>query len=313
MSQHSRNVAGIDVSKAELVVGLLARQETFACANNESGWQELIGRLTAEQIGRVGLEASGGYERPAAAALRNAGFEVILLQPLQVRSYARARLRRAKTDRIDAFTIAECTVDAAAQPVVQALEEEAEMLALYEGLADDLVRLRTRKEQVRSAENRAVLDGQICQVKQAQKQILAKLMARMRTRPELAHRIALLQSLPGIGFLNAISLAVRMPELGSLSGKQAASLIGVAPMAWESGQYKGQSRIAGGRARPRRLLYMAALSAVRANPQLKSFYNRLTQIARKPHKVALVAVMRKLVVLANLVLSRNSPWQPAHA
>jgi transposase len=313
MNQHSRNVAGIDVSKTELVVVLLGGEERFACANDVSGWQQLIERLRADAIRRVGLEASGGYERGVATALRHAGFTVIVLQPLQVRSYARARNRRAKTDRIDAFTIAECTVGATARESAHGLEEAAETLALYEGITDDLVRLRTRKEQIRLPENRTLIEAQVRQLKQLQKQILARLMAQTRTRAALAHRVALLQSLPGIGFLNAISLAVRMPELGRLNSREAASLLGVAPIAWESGQFKGQSRIAGGRARPRRLLYMAALAAARTNPQLKAFYERLTNTARKPHKVAIVAVMRKLIVLANLILKRNTPWQPCPA
>jgi transposase len=306
-------VAGVDVSKARLDVALWPEGMSFSVDNDAAGWASLMERLREAGTIRVGLEASGGYERGVIEAV-SGELDVIMLQPLQVRAFARFRGQRAKTDRIDAALIAEC----AAQSVRQALErspecrQAADLLTLYEQTAADLARLRTRVERFREGELAALLTGPIEYLKTFRKTLLDRLRRLVRTHAELTHRVALLQTIPGVGFLNAISLAARVPELGQMTRQEAAALLGLAPFNHDSGTWQGVRHIAGGRARPRRLLYMAAVAAIRCDPDLRAFHRRLTA-AGKPHNVAVVAVMRKLAAAANTVLKRGTPWLPAEA
>lgn len=309
--QASAVVAGVDVSKARLDVALWPEGMSFSVDNDADGWTSLIERVREAGAVRVGLEASGGYERGAVEAL-SGELDVIMLQPLQVRAFARFRGQRAKTDRIDAALIAEC----AAQSLGQALEKSpecrraADLLTLYEQTAADLARLRTRVERFREGELAALLTGPIEYLKAFRKALLDRLRHLVRAHAKLTHRVALLQTIPGVGFLNAISLAARVPELGQLTRQEAAALLGVAPFNHDSGTWQGGRHIAGGRSRPRRLLYMAAIAAIRCDPSMKAFYCRLIA-AGKPHNVAVVAVMRKLATAANTVLKRGTPWLPA--
>jgi len=304
-------VAGVDVSKARLDVVLWPLSESFSVDNDAAGWRVLRRRLQAAGARRLGLEASGGYERGVMEAVVDDGFDVVLLQPLQVRAFARFRGQRAKTDRIDAALIAECTAQAKSLTCMRPLacKKAADLLTLYEQTAADLARLRNRVERFRDGELAALLTEPIAYLKAFRQTLLDRLRRLVRTHDQLAHRVALLQSIPGIGFLNAISLAAWVPELGELTRQQAAALLGLAPFNHDSGTWQGDRHIAGGRARPRRLLYMAAVAAARCDPDIGAFYRRLVGKG-KPHNVAIVAVMRKLAAAANTVLKRNAPWIP---
>jgi transposase len=300
---------GIDVAKASLDAAIWPGGAHLTVPNNAAGWGELADWFHQAGVTLAAVEASGGYERGVVGALRAKAFDVAVLMPIRVRAFARFLGRHAKTDRIDAELIAQCARSAGNSPADPSLQPIADTLTCYEQIAEDLARQRTRLEGVADPDLKAIIQSMIAQFQITRKQLLLRLRQLACKHQAVHRRIAQLSSLPGIGFLNAISLAVRMPELGQMSRQQAAALIGLAPYNRDSGTLAGRRRIAGGRARPRRMLYMAGIAAIRSNAEFKAFYQRLIQ-AGKPHNVALVAVMRKLVVLANVILKRDSPWQP---
>jgi transposase len=307
-AQSSTKVAGIDVSKLRLDVAIHGLEDEIAVDNGPAGFSELIGWLKAREVGRVGLEASGGYERGAREALEAADFEVVVHQPLEVKGFAQSRRWRGKTDKRDARLIAWATTEmGVAKGRDPRLVELAERLTAYEQITDQAAELKTFLETVRLKDVADRLRAEIRSLEQLKAGFAADLVRRIKAEPDLLQRFRLLLSLPGIGPIVAATLVVRMPELGGMDRGQAASLIGVAPFARDSGQWKGLRFISGGRARPRRMLYLAALQARRCSPTLKAFADQL--IARgKPTKLVIIAVMRKLIEAANLVLQRGQPW-----
>ncbi len=274
-----------------------------------------IGWLRARRVGRVGLEATGGYERKVRAALEAAGFEVVVHQPLEVRLFARLKRLRAKNDRIDARLIAQATAQAETVRAAQdpRLAELAERLTAYEQVADQIAGLKTFLEHVTLKDVLRSLKVQLASLERLKARLLAQVLQALKAHEDLAARFRLLLSIPGFGPVVAASLAIRMPELGQMRRGQAAALAGVAPFDRDSGQWKGLRFITGGRARVRRMLYLASLAAKRYDPGFKAFHQAL--LARgKPIKLAIVAVMRKLIEAANLILHRGQPWvktQPA--
>jgi transposase len=302
-------IAGIDVGKRHLDVAAHGLEDTWRVENSPAGITELIGWLRAREVGRVGLEASGGYERAVRETLEAAGFEVVVHQPLEVRLFARLKRRRAKNDRLDAQLIAAATAQVEAVRAARdpQLADLAERLTAYELVTDKAADLKTLLESITAKDVATTLRTVLRQLERAKAKLLADVIARLKTRPDLMARFRLLMSLPGIGPVVAATLVVRMPELGSMRRGQAASLIGVAPFDRESGQWKGRRFIQGGRGRPRRMLYLAALAARRFCPALKAFADSLIERG-KPKKLVIVAVMRKLIEAANLVLSRGQPW-----
>jgi transposase len=310
--KRSTKIGGIDVSKLTLDVGALASGELAQFANDVADFERLGEWLRSRGIGRVGVEATGGYERRLVAWLQANGFEVVVHQPLEVKLFARLKRRRAKNDRLDAMLIAAATaqvdtVKAAADPL---LWELGEWMTAYEQASDQLARLRTCLEQVSLADLKATYEAQIEAAKAWKQQVLEGVIRLIEAREDLAQRHRLLMSLPGVGPVVAASLVVRMPELGALSPGEAASLLGVAPFDRDSGRFKGQRHIAGGRTRTRRMVYLAALSASRCDVGLRAFAERLRAAGKQP-KVVLVAVMRKLIHAANLVIARGTPWLPS--
>jgi transposase len=302
-------VAGIDVGKRGLDVAVHGLEDDLRTENSPAGFSELIAWLKAREVGRVGLEATGGYERGVRAALEAAGLEVVVHQPLEVRRFAQLKRRRAKNDRLDAHLIAAATAQVEAVKAAQdgRLVELAERLTAYEQITDQIVELKTFLESVTLKDLASLLRTQIRSLERTKARLSLDLLRRIKAEADLLARFRLLTSLPGIGAIVAASLVIRMPELGQMRRGQAASLIGVAPFDRDSGQWKGLRFIAGGRARPRRMLYLAATVAKRFDPGLKAFAERL--LARgKPKKLITVAVMRKLIEAANLVLGRGQPW-----
>jgi transposase len=303
-------VAGIDVGKHWLDVAMHGSEDATAAGNSAAGISELIGWLKAREVGRVGLEATGGYERAVRAALDAAGFEVVVHQPIEVRRFAQLKRWRAKNDRLDARLIAAATAQVEAVKAAQdpRLAELAERLTAYEQITDQAAELKTFLESVTLKDIAVLIRAQIRSLERAKAKLAADIVGRIKAAPDLLARFRLLSSLPGVGPIVAATLVIRMPELGAMRRGQAASLIGVAPFDRDSGQWKGLRFIAGGRRRPRRMLYLAALAAKRCSPNLKAFAEQL--LARgKPTKLVIVAVMRKLIEAANLVLQRGQPWQ----
>ena len=260
---------------------------------------------------RVGLEASGGYEIEVVDELRAARFEVIVFQPAQVRAFGLFKRKRAKNDRIDAILIAECT--AAQQTLREApdprLAPFAEHLTRIEQIGEDAARAKTRLDRYRDPRLRGQIKDEIKRLTALKRQELRLLLKAVRAHADLARKLALLFSIQGVGEPTALALLIRMPELGSLSREEAACLLGAAPFVQESGRYKGQRRTGGGRARARTNLFAAAQAASRQwNPALIAFNERLRK-AGKPYNVAIIACVRKMIIYANTVLARNTPWQ----
>jgi transposase len=305
----TKKAAGIDIGKRHLDAAVHGLEDSLRVTNDAAGISELIAWLKAREVGRVGMEASGGYERTLRKVVGAAGFEVVVHQPLEVVMFARLKRWKAKNDRLDAHLIAAATaqVDAVRAAQDPRLEALGERLTAYEQITDQLAELKGFMEAVTLKDLKASLTRQIRSLERLKAKLAADLVRRIKAEPDLCERMRLVQSLPGIGAINAVSLVVRMPELGSMKRGQAASLLGVAPFDRDSGQYKGQRFIAGGRRRPRRLLYLAALAAKRSDNGFKAFADRLLALG-KPTKVAIVAVMRKLIEAANLVLKRGQPW-----
>jgi transposase len=302
--------AGIDTSKAKLDIAVHGRTEHWQVENGRKGWQQLAKRLLEEGVHRVGIEATGGYERGVVGHLRATGFLVLLLQPSQVKAYARMHLRRAKNDAIDAALIAACAAGIKPPEVEpdERLEELARHLTFVEQIEEDIARLKDRLEHVDDPRLRRIVDTDIKHLKERRTAELARIAAAIRAHDDLGRRLDLVLSVPGIGDRTAIAIIVRMPELGRISREQAAALAGLAPFDADSGNHKGQRHIAGGRSRLRRSLFAAALpAAFRWNDALVQFYRRL--LARgKAHNAALTACARKLIIYANTVVQRGTPW-----
>jgi transposase len=307
--QTSTKIAGIDVGKLRLDAAVHGLEDITQVDNQTAGFSELIGWLKDREVGRVGLEATGGYERAVRQALEAAGFEVVLHQPLEVRLFARLKRKRAKNDRADARLIAAATaqVDAVKAAQDPRLAELAERLTAYEQITEQAARLKICLEHVTLKDIAQDFRRQIAAMTRLKTRLAKDLVAQIKSHADLLARFRLLISLPGIGPVVAATLVVRMPELGAMRKGQAAALIGVAPFDRDSGQWKGLRFISGGRSRPRRMLYLAALQAKRCDPRLKAFADNLLKRG-KPAKLTIVAVMRKLIEAANLILSRGQPW-----
>ena len=312
MSNHSTRAAGIDIAKDKLDLAIHGLPIRLTVENRRPGWRRLADELAKAGVNRVGVEATGGYERGVVAYLRAAGLTVVLLQPLQVKAYARLHLRRAKNDVIDAALIAACTaaLDEPHSAPDAHLEPLADALTFVEQIEEELIRHKTRLEHIQQARLRRMVMADIRRLEARRLAELRRIAQELRRHDDLSRRLDLVQSVPGIGERTALALLLRMPELGQLSREQAAALAGLAPFDDDSGTHKGQRHIAGGRQRLRRSLYAAALpAAFRWNAALVSLYKRLTARG-KSHKVAHVACARKLLIMANAVLARATPWQP---
>jgi transposase len=306
-------IVGIDVSKNRLDVAVIPQGEAFAVVNDDAGIDELIGRLKAIGADAIALEATGGFETLAVAGLSSAGLTVLVVNPAQVRSYANAIGRRAKTDPIDAAVIAAFVL--ATKPEIRPLRD-----AQTQALSELVARRRQIVQMIVAEENRL----RMVLAKQAQKSVKRLLTAlrrelesldadlddHIRKSPIWRVRETLLVSVPGVGPTTARTLLAELPELGSLDRRQIASLAGLAPWTRQSGTWKGKSFIGGGRGKVRAVLFMAALVASRHNPSLLAFRDRLVA-AGKPKIVAIVATMRKLLTILNAIIRDSKPWPNA--
>jgi transposase len=310
MNETSTIAAGIDVAKAKLDIAVAGCSERWQVANAPEGFRTLVQLMRRRKVTRIGLEASGGYERDAVEHLRKAGFNVVVLQPIQVRAFATFMLCRAKSDRIDAGLIAECVAyrTSSREPPDPRLAPLADLLTFIEQIEEDIACNKVRLEHARNPDQRRFLLAAVKRGKTWRGRMLAKLAAAVRAHDDLARRLDLVGSIDGIGERTALALIIRMPELGRLTREEAGCLAGLAPFVRESGERKDEAHIAGGRERLRKSLYSAALpAAFFHNAQLIALYRRLVSKG-KPHKLALVACARKLLVFANTVLARGTPW-----
>jgi len=310
MAKHTTICAGIDTGKRKLDVAIEGRREQLQVKNTPEGHGALLAWLQQHRVKRIGIEASGGYEQPVVAELRRKRLVVVVFQPAQVRAYAKFHLRRAKNDKIDAALIATCT--AAVQKIHAApdprLQPFAEQLTMIDQIGEDIARLKNRIESCRNVGINKLWQEDIARLEQREKAALKALVVSIRKHPDLARRLALINSVDGIGLPTAVAILVRLPEIGRITREQAVALAGLAPYDDDSGGQVGARHIDGGRKRLRRALYTASLAAsFRWNPQLIKLYQRLTG-AGKEHKRALVACARKMLIFANTVVARGTPW-----
>jgi transposase len=304
---------GIDVAKDQLEVHLRPTGEQFIVATADASLAGLAARLQTHPPTIVVLEATGGDEVPVAAALGSAGLPVAVVNPGQVRAFARAVGQLAKTDRLDAQVLAlfAARVRPPARPLAteQALALGA-LVARRRQLVDMLGAERHRRQQVRERRLQRQLTAHITWLEKALRDLERDLNDMVRDSPLWRDTENLLTSVPGIGDVTAHTLIAELPELGHLGRRQIAALVGVAPLNRDSGTLRGRRMIAGGRATIRRVLYMATLVAAHHNPVIGAFYRRLVDAGR-PKKVALVAAMRKLLTILNAIVRDHRPWQPA--
>ena len=303
--------AGIDVGKRKPDVHILDGRLDRQFDNTKTGRRALRNWLCKHAVSRTVFEPAGRYHRNLHQCLFDSGLQTVLVNPLRSRRFAEAIGRLAKNDRVDASMLARFGLleDLESTPPLPAnLLRLSDLLALRRKLVEQLGTLRKLCAELDpdaaacTAATRDALQAAIADCDRRMRDCIA-------ADAVLARRDAIIQSIPGCGPVNAACLCADMPELGSLGRRQAASLLGLAPFDRDSGQRRGGRSIRGGRAQPRHLLYMAALSAVRCEPSAAACYRRLTANG-KPHKVALVAVMRRLVGLLDTLLREDRLWQP---
>jgi transposase len=309
MNTHESFV-GIDVSKDWLDIAWLSGQ-TLRVAHSGETIAGLIERLREQPPTLIVVEATGGLETALASALAAQGLAVAVVNPRQVRDYAKACGRLAKTDRVDALILA--AFASAIRPQVRPLPDEetralGDLLARRRQLIDMRVQEKLRLERA-SAMQRDSLREHIAWLDERIARIDTDLTHALRTSQAWREKDDLLQAIPGVGRVTRATLLALLPELGSLNGKEIAALAGVAPFNRDSGKHQGQRIVWGGRSQVRRVLYMAAVSAARCNPVIRDFYQRLRSQG-KPAKVALTACMRKLLVIMNSMLKHRAPWNP---
>jgi transposase len=311
MTKHITICAGIDTGKRKLDVAIDGQREQLQVENTSEGHAVLLAWLKQHRVKRIGIEASGGYEQPVVAELRRKRFVVVVFQPAQVRGYAKFHAQRAKNDKIDATIIAACTaavrkIHAAPDPRLQPF---AEQLTMIDQIKEDTARLKNRIESCRNARIKQLWKEDIARLKKREKAELKALVAAIRKHPDLAKRLTLINSVNGIGLPTAVAILVRMPEIGQITREQAGALAGLAPYDDDSGERVGERHIEGGRKRLRHALYAASLAAsFRWNQHLIQLYQRLIAAGKK-HKQALVACARKMLIFANTVVARGTPWQ----
>ncbi len=304
---------GIDVSKNQLDVCVRPDGEALAFARDSEGIKALIERMRRLLPQIVVLEATGGYEAPVAAALADAGVAVAVVNPRQIRDFAKATGRLAKTDELDAAAIAHFAEAIKPEPRLLLDEQAREFKALMarrREIVDMIVRERNRLGQ--AVEKRVIKDlkAHLRFLEQRLESIDDDIDRVVRTSPIWRAKEDLLRSVPGVGPQTARTLLAEMPELGTLSRRKVASLAGLAPMNRDSGVWRGKRMIQGGRRSVRAVLYMAALVASRRNPLFKTYYQHLIAHG-KAKKLALLAVARKLLVALNAILRDQTPWQIA--
>ena len=304
---------GIDVSKDWLDVHVVPSGVHFRVGNDGAGIDLLKGRLGDLKPERVALEATGGLETLAVAERSACGLPVVVLNPAQVRSFANALGKRAKTDPVDAAVIA--VFAQALRPALRPLAEAqtrvlADLVARRRQIVAMIVAEENRARTATAKQTRRSIERLLAALRRELESVDGDMDSHIRQSPLWLVRQDILTSMPGVGPTVARTLLAELPELGSLDRRQIASLAGLAPFTRQSGKWRGKSFIGGGRGSVRAALFMAALVAIRHNPVLKAFRDRLVA-AGKPKIVAVVATMRKMLTILNVMIRDQKPWQPA--
>lgn len=305
----SSTFIGIDVSKARLDIAIRPLGESESVSNDEAGIKALVKRLGEIRPALIVLEATGGIERQLTRALANAELPVVVVNPRQVRDFAKATGQLAKTDAIDAAVLARFAE--AVRPAVRPLPDEVslELRALITRRRQIIEMIVAERNRLSGAAKRVKkrIDAHILWLESELQRVDQDLDQRIRQSPIWQEKEDLLKSVPGIGPVTSRSLIADLPELGQLNRKQIAALVGIAPLNRDSGTLRGRRGIWGGRADVRAALYMAALVASRSNPVIRAFYTRLRN-AGKPTKTALVACMRNLLTILNSIIKHKMRW-----
>jgi transposase len=306
---------GIDVSKRYLDIYIRPAGQLFQVSNQPLGMAELLTQLQAYPIQLIVVESTGGMERLVVETLSKAGLSIVVVNPKRVRDFAKATGKLAKTDKLDAQTLAHFAE--AIRPEVRAMASEAaqalqDLVSRRQQLVEMLSAEQNRRSGARGHTSRADIDSHIEWLQERIKALDSDIQAQLEQSQQWQKQVDLLQTVPGVGKVTASTLIALLPELGQLTRQKIAALVGVAPMNADSGQMQGKRLIVGGRATVRSALYMATLVATRHNPIIKAFYERLLSKG-KPKKVALIACMRKLLVILNAMLKHQQPWQPPTA
>jgi transposase len=305
--------AGIDVSRDRLDVHLRPSAESFVVARDGPGLEQLVARLVAAGPELVVLEATGGLEITVAAAVAAAGLPLAVVNPAQIRAFARAIGRLAKTDRLDAELIARFAEQVRPEPrpvLDQQTQILAELVARRRQIVEMIGMESNRRRQARSAKVVRGIERTLAALQAALAELDQEIDDQVRGSPAWRPTEDLLTLVPGIGKITARTLIAELPELGRLDRRRIAALVGVAPVNRDSGVWRGHRAIAGGRSAVRTVLYMAALSATSWNPAVRALYLRLRGRGR-PAKTALVAAMRKLLTILNAIMRDRRPWQTA--
>ena len=301
---------GIDVSKDTLDVCVYPTQDTFRVPNSPDGVDELIKRLKPIQPRLVVFEATGGYETLAVSSLSAAGLPVVVVNPRQIRDFAKSIGRLAKTDVIDAGVIAHfaSAVRPELRPLKDTAAQELTGLVTRRRQIVDMIVAETNRLKAATRRNQRDIQAHIRWLQKRQAQIDDEIKRNIKNSPLWRTTDEILQSAPGVGIGTSSMLISGVAELGQLNNKKISCLIGVAPLNRDSGRYKGRRTIWGGRAQVRAVLYMSALSAIQYNPVIRQFYQRLRD-AGKCFKVAIVACMRKLLIILNAMVRNQTKWR----
>lgn len=308
-------IVGIDVSKDRLDVAVRPTGEAFAVGRDAEGLDALVARLASLTPQLVAVEATGGYETVVAASLGAAGLPFVVVNPAQVRSFAQALGKRAKTDPIDAGVIAHFVE--ATKPEIRPFPDAqtrllADLVARRRQIIAMIVAERQRQKRLVNKRLQKSIARLLAALQKELSSLETDIDESVRGSPAWREKEDLLASVPGVGKTIARTLIAELPELGSLDRRKVAALVGLAPWTRQSGQWKGKSRIGGGRADVRAVLFLGAMTAARHNPDLKAFRDRLVQ-AGKPKLVALIAVARKLLTILNAILRDRQPWRAQNA
>jgi transposase len=311
MAQSNLVVVGIDVAKDKVDACIRSLSLRWTSPSTAQDRRKLIVWLRKHKVGKAVMEASGGYERDWATALREAGIEVRIVDPKRVRSFARSAGRLAKNDAIDAEMIAwfaETFGEVPGQAYDAAREKLVQIVNARLGLLDLQTKLQNRGEHAGPEPVQKMHARLLKQVALEITKLEAAIVAMIKATPHFAELAEIIESVPGLGGITSAGLIAAMPELGQVSNKVAAALLGAAPYDDDSGRRRGERHIKGGRRKVRNLFYMACLgAATRHNPMLKAFYRRLIAKGKEP-KIALVACMRKLIIILNTMIARRQKW-----
>jgi transposase len=304
---------GLDVAKDRLDLHVRPGGEAFSVSHDEPGLTALLDRLRTLAPTLIALEATGGYEATVAATLASANLPVAVVNPRQIRDFARATGLLAKTDTLDARVIAHFAeaVRPAVRPLPDAqLQHLGELVTRRRQLVEMLGAETNRRRLTRTPALQRRLDAHLAWLERALRELETDLHDTLRSSPVWRETENLLTSVPGVGPITALTLIAELPELGRLDRRRIAALVGLAPFNRDSGTFRGRRTIRGGRASIRRVLYMATVTATRYNPVIAGFYHRLRTTGH-PGKVARTAAMRKLLTILNAILRDHRPWQPA--